>query len=406
MSRLTPGQRVHARARRRPAHPRVPSGWLQVVALPGVPTLVSGSVAGRVAYGMLPVAAYLALLDATGSVRDAAVLTAAEGLVGALTFPRKGRLVDRYGRRVLLVLAAVTLVAVVAATGPGALVGAMLLLVGALAPPVTSTVRATWGSLLMGREDLRETGFRLDAGLEEASFLGAPALGGAVAAAAGPHLALVLVGLLLVMAALLLGTVSPGVGSTVRRGRLTRGTHLVGVLLGLSALGQGLVGATIALAAQRLHSATLYGVLLSLDGVGAFVGLALLAALTRGLTTGRRLGALWTATPLLMLPLAFSGGPVALLVTVTAVGLPVGAMIATLNATVPVLEPPSRWNEAYSWLVTCQNLAGAVGFAVGGALGAGWVQGGPALLAAAVTGLGFAVAGPALTRRLGRVGQS
>lgn len=406
MSRLTPGRRVCAHARRRPASSRVPSRWRQVVALPGVPALVAGSIAGRLAYGMLPVAVYLALLRATGSVREAAVLTAVEGLVGALSFPRKGRLVDRYGGRVLLVLAALTLVALVAATGPGSLVAGMLLLVGVLAPPVTSTVRATWGRLLVHCEDLRETAFRLDAGVEEASFLGAPALGGVVAAAAGPHVALVLVGLLLVTAALLLGTVATQARSPVRGGRLTRGTHLLGVLLGLSALGQGLVGATIALAAQRLHSPTLYGVLLSLDGVGAFVGLALVAALTRGLTTGRRLGALWTASPLLMLPLAFSASPVALLITVTAVGLPVGAMIATLNATVPVLEPAARWNEVYSWLVTCQNLAGAAGFAAGGALSGRLTQGAAALLAAAVTGVGFALAGPALTRRLTRAEQS
>ncbi len=406
MSRLRPGRRVHAPARRRPSSAGVPSRWRQVVALPGVPALVAGSIAGRVAFGALPVAAYLALLRATGSVRDAAVLTAAEGLVGALSFPRKGRLVDRYGRPVLLVLAALTVLALVAATGPGALVAGMLLLVGVLAPPVTSTVRATWGHLLGGSGDLRETAFRLDAGLEEASFLGAPALGGVVAAAAGPHIALILVGLLLVTAALLLGAAAPEAGSKVRRGSLTRSTHLVGVLLGLSALGQGLVGATIALAAQHLHSPTLYGVLLSLDGVGAFVGLALVATLTRRLTTGRRLGVLWTVTPLLMLPLAVSTSPVALVVTVTVVGLPVGAMIATLNAAVPVLEPEGRWNEAYSWLVTCQNLAGAAGFAAGGALAGRVTQGAPALLAAAVTGAGFGLAGPALTRRLGRVRQS
>ena len=78
-----------------------PPRWRQVLALPGVPALLVGAVLGRLAYGVLPVAVFLSLLQSSGSVRDAAVLSAVQGLVASVVFPWKGRLVDRFGATAL-----------------------------------------------------------------------------------------------------------------------------------------------------------------------------------------------------------------------------------------------------------------------------------------------------------------
>jgi MFS family permease len=355
-----------------------PSRWRQVIAVPGVPALLAGAVLGRFAYGVLPVAVFLSLLHASGSVRQAAALSAVYGLVAAVLFPRKGRLVDRYGRVALWGLA---LPSLAAASGSFAVQGVwslfgLLLVVALCGPPVTSTVRAAWGARLP--EHLRETAFALDAGLEEVAFLAGPAVGGLLVATVGSRPTLLFVGLLLLAAVALLAGLQVAADGPVpnRSGGLSRGTHLVSGLLTTAALAQGLVGATIAVAAKDLHSSGLYGLLLSLDGLGALLGLALFGAVA--LSGARKLVLLAVLTPVLTVPLLLARGTVPLLLAVTVLGLPVAAFVALLNARLTELEEPGRWNEAFSFLVTCQNLAGAAGFALGGVLAGPLGRTGPA----------------------------
>lgn len=366
-----------------------PSRWRQVIAVPGVPALLAGAVLGRFAYGALPVAVFLSLLHASGSVRQAATLSAVYGLVAAVLFPRKGRLVDRHGRVALWALALPSLAAVAgsfAVRGVWSLFG-LLLIVAGCGPPVTSTVRAAWGARVP--EHLRETAFSLDAGLEEVAFLAGPAVGGLLVATVGSRPTLLFVGLLLLTAvALLAGLQVVADGPVARRAEaLSRGTHLVSGLLTTAALAQGLVGATIAVAAKDLHSSGLYGLLLSLDGLGSLLGLALFGAVA--LSGARKLVLLAVLAPVLTLPLLLAHGTVPLLLAVTVLGLSAAAFVALLNARLTDLEEPGRWNEAFSFAVTCQNLAGAAGFALGGVLAAPLGRSGPAAVGALVLCAGF-----------------
>jgi predicted MFS family arabinose efflux permease len=279
----------------------------------------------------------------------------------------------------------------------------VLLVVAVCGPPVTSSVRASWGARTP--EHLRETAFALDAGVEEVAFLAGPAAAGLGVAAVGSRPVLLLAGLLLVAAVALLVVVQPtsspepvprGPG---RSGRLRGGTRVIAGLLTTAALAQGLVGATIAAAANDLHSNGLYGLLLSLDEVGALLGLALFGALAvRG---RRKLVLLAVLTPALTLPLVLAHGTAALLLAVTALGLPVAALVATLNAEVTAVEDPARWNEAFSVLVTCQNLAGAAGFALGGLLVGPTDRSGPAVVGVLVSCLGFLALVPGVVRQRG-----
>jgi predicted MFS family arabinose efflux permease len=361
----------------------------QVIAVPGVPALLAGAVVGRFAYGVMPVAVFLSLLHASGSVRQAAALSAVYGLVGAVLFPRKGRLVDRHGRVALWGLALPSLSAAAgsfAVQGVWSLFG-LLLVIAVSSPPVTSTVRAAWGARIP--EHLRETAFSLDAGLEEVAFLAGPAAGGLLVATAGSRPTLLVVGLLLLAAVALLAAlqVAADDAPSSRAGGLSRGAHLVSGLLTTAALAQGLVGATIAVAAKDLRSSGLYGLLLSLDGLGSLLGLALFGAVA--LSGPRKLVLLAVLTPVLTVPLLLAHGTFPLLLAVTVLGVPVAAFVALLNARITNLEEPGRWNEAFSFLVTCQNLAGAVGFALGGVLADPLGRSGPAAVGAVVMCAGF-----------------
>ena len=382
----------------------------QVLRLPGVRSLILGTILGRLAYGMLPVAVYLLLLRSTGQIGTAASLTAAQGLVGAVLFPRKGRLVDRRGRPALTLMGAAAFVLLVAAglvsqqRAGTPVVFVALVLVALVSPPVTSTSRAAWGRILAAHDDLRDTAFALDSGLEEATFLAGPALAGVAAAGLGTGPVLWVVAALFGgAAALLVRLVRPASSMAPRsRSRLSSSTHLIGALLGVDALAQGLVAAGIAAAATGLHSPTLYGVLLSLDGVGALLGVGLVAYLGRDLQGANRVRLLCLAGPILTVPLVFSHSVVPLLFSVALLGLPVAALAAALNASVPKLEREDRWNEAFSWLVTLQNLAGAAGFAAGGLLASTLGQSGPVLVGIGVAAVGYGFLAPAVSRRLDR----
>jgi predicted MFS family arabinose efflux permease len=364
------------------------SRWRQVIAVPGVPTLLVGAVLGRLAYGVMPVAVFLSLLHTSRSVRQAAVLTAVQGLVGAVAFPRKGRLVDRGGRVALWWMAALCLLSAIgclAARGTWLLFG-LLVALAASSPPVTSTVRAAGGARVP--EGLRETAFAVDAALEEAAFLIGPALGGLGVALWGGRVTALLSAVLLLGAVALLAVLQAAPGRPTdrsgRRGRLGPATRLIAGLLTTAAFAQGLVGATLAVAASGTG---VYGLLLSLEGAGSFLGLALVGALA--LPAARKVMLLALATPLLVLPLLVAHNVVELAITVTVLGLPAGSLVAALNLKVTTLEDPNRWNEAFAVLVTCQNLASAAGFALGGALASPLGRNGPALAGVIVLTVGF-----------------
>ena len=364
--------------------------WRQVIAVPGVPTLLVGAVLGRLAYGVMPVAVFLSLLHTSHSVREAAVLTAVQGLVGAVAFPCKGRLVDRRGRSALWWMAALCLlsgVGCLAARTTGPLFG-LLVALAATSPPVTSTVRAAWGARIPER--LRETAFAVDAALEEAAFLIGPALGGLGVALWGGRVTAMLSTVLLLGAVGLLVVLQAPPGAQIvkagRRGKLGPATRLIAGLLTTAALAQGLVGATLAVAASGTG---VYGLLLSLEGIGSFIGLALLGAVA--LPAARKVMLLAVATPLFVLPLLLAHDVVAMAIAVTVLGLPAGSLVAALNARVTTLEDRNRWNEAFAVLVTYQNLAAAAGFALGGALASPLGRNGPALAGLIVLTTGFGV---------------
>jgi predicted MFS family arabinose efflux permease len=376
------------------------SRWRQVIAVPGVSTLLVGAVLGRLAYGVMPVAVFLSLLHTSRSVREAAVLTAVQGLVGAVAFPWKGRLVDRRGRSARWWMAALCLlsgVGCLAARTTGPLFG-LLVALAATSPPVTSTVRAAWGARIPVA--LRNTAFAVDAALEEAAFLIGPALGGVGVAVCGGRVTAMLSTVLLLAAVALLAVLQAPAGEQTviagRRGKLGPATRLIAGLLTTAAFAQGLVGATLAVAASGTG---IYGLLLSLEGVGSFIGLALLGAVA--LPAARKVMLLAVATPLLVLPLLLAHGVLALAITVTVLGLPAGSLVAALNARVTNLEDQDRWNEAFAVLVTCQNLASAAGFALGGALASPLGQNGPALAGLIVLTTGFGLLLPKYSRTAG-----
>ena len=387
-----------------------------VLSLPGATPLLLTAVAGRLGYGVLPVAVLLALARSTSSLALATTLASVHGLVASVSLPVKGRLVDAFGAVVLRVGAVGALGSLVVAAmlaGSGVVLFLPAVLVGALvAPPLTAIVRGCWGPVLAGHDDLRDRAFALDAALEELAFLVGPAAGGVGVATVGAGWVLTGSGALLLLAAWSLAHRIASAGARVREPRTTRTTGLgratwlaAGVLLLASVL-SGLVGAAVLARATSLSGAALYGVLLSLEGVGALLGLLVLGRPLRRLGAGPRtavLAATSAGAALLLAGVVPSSPPVVLALAVLAVGLPSAVLVATLNAVVSSTEDPSRATEAFSVLVTCQNLGGLAGFALGGVLAEAAGPASPVVAGVTLAVVGWLLVVPALGRALRRL---
>jgi MFS family permease len=361
---------------------RARSGYGAVWAERSVRRLLVASLAGRVAFSMLPLGVVLFATEATGSTAAPGALVAAFLLTSTLA-PVRGRIVDRRGPPALVAFAAACsagLVALWAAGVADAPVGVLLVLgalTGAAVPPLGPFTRAVWSAALRGRGERLRRVYALDSAGEEAALIVAPLIVAALVAAGSTG------GALLVAALGLLG-------GTVAAAR----SELTEALAPVPAPAPG--------APRRRLPAALWLVIASLLGPGAALGALNVAvpALTRAAgkpaSAGLLLAALalgtasasliagrheWRSAPLrrlALLQLLFAGAlagaaagadrlELVALVLVPA-GMAVGALFVTVYLLVDALSPPGAGTRTFAWLVAANNGGIAAGAAGAGAL--------------------------------------
>jgi MFS family permease len=148
--------------------------------------IFAAALVGRFSYGVLFVALMVTLTRATGSYAWAGSAIALFGLATVFLAPVRAGLVDRYGRRrVLLPMAAVHSALLgclsAAAWRPGAPQWALLALTlsaGACAPPLGPVMRALWSETFAQRPQLRQRAFSLDTVCEELLYVLGPLVAG------------------------------------------------------------------------------------------------------------------------------------------------------------------------------------------------------------------------------------
>src|SRR5689334_4686384 len=118
--------------------PAAAGSYRAVLLLPSALRTIVPALAGRLAYGLLPLALLFTASQATGSYATAGLAVAAFGLT-SITLPAKARLADRHSQRRTLPWLALacggSLAAAAFATGPATLV-ALVALAGLTAPPL------------------------------------------------------------------------------------------------------------------------------------------------------------------------------------------------------------------------------------------------------------------------------
>lgn len=349
--------------------------------MPGAVRLLGSALIARLPQGMASLATLLLVRESTHSYAAAGVAVGAEAGASALAAPMLGRLIDRLGRRRVLVRCAagyaVALVLLVVAAQAHAAAVALVALAfaaGALFPPIAPAVRALLSDVF-GEARVRETAYALESVAQELVWIAGPLLVAAVITIFSPAVALLLVafvsgsGTVLFVRAPLAHDVVRAEPPHRRSAVLTN--HALRWMLAPIALtGLGLGATEVGIPALALHagSRSATGLLLALWSVGSLTGGLWFGARAWTLSLSTRyvalLGVAIVCTAPLMVARSLGAGVVCSLLA----GVTIAPVFSCQYALVGHAVTPGTETEAFTW-VSASLVAGiALGSAAGGAL--------------------------------------
>jgi predicted MFS family arabinose efflux permease len=358
------------------------SQYLRILRHPGMSTLLGAAMVARLPFSINALAIVLFLREQTGAFSIAGAVAGAMALGAGCGAPIMGRLVDRRGSRVLLLLAAgnatgvLSLLALGSNGAPTPLLMATAFLAGFSYPPSPSVLRARFPELLRDKPDLVTSAYALDSVLLELSFVCGPLLVAAVVAAIGPGAALVLSAASVLIGVTVFVTALPPDEHPVHRqdaGSLLgvlRAPGISTLVLTMIPVGFALGSVQVSLPAfshDEMHP-ELAGVLVATWSVSAACG-----GFIFGLRQSRaelpvvhhRLTLLFPLA--LSLPLLAPSIPVMALLLMPAGSL-IAPIIATRNQLASEAAPPGTKTEALTWPLTALVAGLSAGSALGGVL--------------------------------------
>lgn len=374
--------------------------YRSVLSAPGCARVFATALLARLPQGMSTLAILLLVRSQTRSYAAAGVAVGAFALATAAGAPVLGRLVDRFGRRRVLVPTAVAqalamVALVLAADGrSGAVVLVALAgLCGALLPPVAPTVRALLREILPDAE-LRETAYSLESVVQELIWITGPLLVAVVIAATSPAVALLfgagvcVCGTLLFVATPLVSGAGPRALDHVRTSVLA--IPQLRALLGPIALtGVGLGAIEVGLPSLALHAGSRpeAGLLLAMWSLGSMGGGLWYGSRSWRAPLGSRYrGLLLTGvacTAPLILARTIPEGVVFSLLA----GLTTAPVFACQYALIGQAVTPGVETEAFTWVSAALIGGLAAGSALGGAVVGSAGVSGPFVLSCAATAL-------------------
>jgi predicted MFS family arabinose efflux permease len=356
--------------------------YLRILRHPGMATLLGAAMVARLPFSINALGIVLFLREQTGEFSAAGAVAGAMALGAGCGAPVMGRIVDRRGSRVLLLLAAgnatgvLSLLALGSSDAPLPLLMAVAFVAGFSYPPSPSVLRARFPELLGDQPELVPSAYALDSVLLELSFVCGPLLVAAVVATVGPGAALVL------SAASVVGGVAVFVAALPPDEHPIGHVHarsLLSVLRapGISTLVMTMVPVGFAIGSMQVslpaftHDEShpeLAGVLLATWSISAACG-----GFVYGLRqTGPDLAVLHHRLTLmlplaLLLPLMAPSIPVMALLLMPAGSL-IAPIIATRNQLASEAAPPGTKTEALTWPLTALVAGLSSGTALGGIL--------------------------------------
>ena len=357
------------------------SRYLDVLRQPGVARVALFATIGRLPFAIVPLSVLLLMREEGYHYGEVGAVVGAEGVAIGLTAALLGRLVDRVGRRrVILSTGALCSTALATQTvailsgAPVVLLVVLMAIQGATIPPISPSMRALWADLVP--EDALESAYAFDAIQLELVFVVGPLIAAGVATAAGPAVSMLACAGLYATAATGFAT-SPAARTPSRaepaerrRGGAMRSPGMRTLVLvgAVTAVSFGALEVALTAFAEAEGSRGAVGPLVTLWALGSVVGglwygsrswiapaerrfLLLTAALAAG-----------SATPVLAPSIAAMG---ALLVLT---GLALAPLATVEYALVDRLAPAGTPTEAYSWMIVANVVGAGAGSVLAGLL--------------------------------------
>lgn len=352
-------------------------------ALPDVARLVAMAMLARMPVGAQGLALLLHVRAITGSYAIAGSTVGTYLGAAAITAPVLGRIVDRIGPRVPLIVTGCVCplaLCVLLAARPLGLTPPLILaaagLAGAFAPPVTVLTRTMWRYRFEHDEAARRTAFAVDSVLVELAFAIGPALVALVLALAGPVVAYAMAVAFATLAVPVF-MASPALRYWRLEGTAQR--HLLGPLTAprllvvyattmLLTFCLGLLEVGYPGFATAAGYTALAGVLLAINSTGSAIGGLAYGGMHLALPVERQL-------PRMLLLLAVALGvqmfvqPAWLLAPCAFVaGFFIAPSLTAVTLLVTAHAPARYATEAFTWSSTCIVSGVGAGLAVGGVL--------------------------------------
>ena len=352
-------------------------------ALPDVVRMVAMALVARMPLGTQGLALLLHVRALTGSFATAGAIVGTYLAASAVTAPVIGRIVDRVGPRIPLVvtgcvgplgLLALLLAQPLHLAAPAMLVAAGI--AGAFAPPITVLTRTMWRYRFEHDVEARRTAFAIDAVLVEVAFTLGPALVALLVAVASPRVAY---GAAVFFAAIAAPVflASPALRYWHHHGHAER--HLLGPLTeprlwvvyataALLTFCLGLIEVAYPGFATAMGAPALSGVLLAVCSTGSALGGFAYGGLHLHMPVERQLRRLLVVLAVALAVQVWVDGVWLLAVLGFAAGLFIAPALTAVSLLVSGSAPPRHATEAFTWLATCIVSGVGAGAAVGGSL--------------------------------------
>jgi MFS family permease len=355
--------------------------YLEVLRTPGVARVALFATMGRLPFAIVPLSIVLLMREEGYPYGQIGAVVGAEALAVGLTAGFVGRLVDRIGRRrVILVTGASTTLLLCAETAailsdaPVWLLVTLGALHGATIPPISASMRALW-SRLVPQETL-ESAFAFDAIQLELVFVVGPLIAAGLATAFTPAAGLFLCAAFYVAAATGFATAPAAAAASpgdeverTRAGALRSPGMRTLVLAGaITAISFGGLEVALPAFAEAEGSRGAVGPLVTVWAIGSVVGGLWYGGRSWSTPIEKRFLALMALLALGAAPLPFAPSIGVMGVLLVFTGMALAPLATTEYALVDRLAPPGTATEAYSWQIVANVMGAAAGSFTAGVL--------------------------------------